>query len=283
MPPVNSTFTELQHIVRDPIYHQLHTHLMRLIQRGTYASGSQFLTERQVAEKFQVSRVTANKALSHMVVSGCLEFRRGVGTFVKAKALENDLRSLDSFTAKTEATGLSASTRVLVFRTLKAAKAPPEVAHSLGLKPAEKIFYCERLRLAGDAPVIFEQRYIAAHRCPGLKRVDLEGSFYELLESKFNLKPTEAKQSIRAVAAEGRQAQLLEVGEGSPALWVHAVGLAEVAIWVEDTYYRGDHYEFTNQINPGHLGQQSGFALSARAAAPLPSAPIDQNETTASN
>lgn len=270
MPPVDTADADLDRIVRDPIYHQLHQHLMRLIQQGSFACGSQFLTERQVAERFQVSRVTANKALSHMVVSGCLEFRKGVGTFVREKALENDLRSLDSFTAKTEATGLSASTRVFVFRTLTAAKAPPEVAHSLGLKPAEKIFYCERLRLAGGVPVIFEQRYIAAHICPGLKRTDLEGSFYELLQDKFKLKPTEARQRISAVTAEGRQAQLLEVDPGSPTLWVHAVGLAEVAIWVEDTYYRGDHYEFTNQINSGPPGRQSGLALSARSAAPLP-------------
>ena len=147
---------------------------------------------------------------------------------------------------------------------------PSEVAHSLGLKPAEKIFYCERLRLAGGVPVIFEQRYISAHLCPALNRTDLEGSFYELLQDKFKLKPTEARQRIRAVTAEGRQAQFLEVGAGSPTLWVHALGLAEVAIWVEDTYYRGDHYEFTNQINSGPPGRQAGFALSARSAAPLP-------------
>ena len=49
-------------LVRSPVYQQLN---QRLASRAAteYRSGDQFLTERQVAEKFQVSRATANKRL----------------------------------------------------------------------------------------------------------------------------------------------------------------------------------------------------------------------------
>ncbi|MFN9913156.1 MAG: GntR family transcriptional regulator, partial [Pirellulaceae bacterium] len=42
-----------------------------------------FLTEREIADRFGVSRPTANKALASLVSEGLLEFRRGVGTFVQ--------------------------------------------------------------------------------------------------------------------------------------------------------------------------------------------------------
>ena len=50
---------------------------------GEFGPGDQFLTERQVADRFGTTRPTANKALASLVGQGVLEFRRGVGTFVR--------------------------------------------------------------------------------------------------------------------------------------------------------------------------------------------------------
>src|SRR5574340_557667 len=54
-------------LVKEPIYQQLNNHLKLLISSGECAVGSQFLTERQICERFGVSRATANKALSNLV------------------------------------------------------------------------------------------------------------------------------------------------------------------------------------------------------------------------
>jgi DNA-binding transcriptional MocR family regulator len=53
---------------REPIYYPLRTHLRRVIGSGEYPAGSKFLTERQVCGRFSVSRVTANKALSDLIL-----------------------------------------------------------------------------------------------------------------------------------------------------------------------------------------------------------------------
>jgi DNA-binding GntR family transcriptional regulator len=53
---------------------------LRELLRGL---GERLLTERQICERFGVSRATANKALSNLVSEGVLEFRKGVGTFVR--------------------------------------------------------------------------------------------------------------------------------------------------------------------------------------------------------
>ena len=76
--------------MRAPAYHQLNDRLRRLAMSGDLAPGARFPTERELAARFGVSRVTANKALSQLVVEGLLEFRPGVGTFVRKSGLDHD-------------------------------------------------------------------------------------------------------------------------------------------------------------------------------------------------
>src|ERR1035437_2311019 len=85
-------------MVKEPIYQQLNNHLRALITSGEDAAGTQFLTERQICERFGVSRATANKALSNLVSEGLFEFRKGMGTFVRGRGLDYNLRVLVSFT-----------------------------------------------------------------------------------------------------------------------------------------------------------------------------------------
>src|ERR1017187_10449609 len=65
------------------MYQKLQELLREAIESGEFAEGEQFLTERQVVDRYRVSRPTANKVLSGMAAEGLLEFRKGVGTFVR--------------------------------------------------------------------------------------------------------------------------------------------------------------------------------------------------------
>jgi GntR family transcriptional regulator len=103
-------------LVREPIYQQLNEALRGLIRSGQVKPGAQFLTEREVGRRFTVSRPTANKALASLVSEGLLEFRKGIGTFVREGTLSYDLRALVSFTDKARAAGRKPSTRVIAFR-----------------------------------------------------------------------------------------------------------------------------------------------------------------------
>jgi GntR family transcriptional regulator len=147
-------------IVRDPIYSQLNQLLRSLIRNGTFEPGDRFLTEREISERFEISRATANKALSGLVAEGLLEFRKGVGTFVRSNLLDYDLRFLVSFTEKARSAGKVPSTRILEFSTPKASALPEEIRIALDLAQEEPVHYIERLRLADDLPVILERRYL---------------------------------------------------------------------------------------------------------------------------
>lgn len=241
---------EASSLVRAPVYHQLNDRLLELLRGGRFGPGDRFLTEREVAARFGISRITANKALSGLVAAGHIEFRKGVGSFVRGEALENDLRSLVSFTHKATQAGRRPKTVVLTFRRRAAAAAPEAVRSALGCPPDEVLIFVERLRLADGEPLILEQRHLVARRCPGLDRRALAGSLYAWLD-RAGIRVTGAEQQIRAVAADAGTAAHLGVPRGTALLEVHAVGRAGDPLWVEVTRYRGDRYEFHNLLSEG--------------------------------
>ena len=103
---------------------------------------------------------------------------------------------------------------------------------------------------ADGEPVILERRHLVAGLCGNPGRRDLGGSFYEWL-GRVGVKVTGTEQRIRAVHVPEPERKLLQLDPEVAVLRVHAVGRAGVPIWVEDTDYRGDRYEFHNVLTDG--------------------------------
>lgn len=246
-------------LVKEPIYQQLNQLLRDLVTTGEFGVGAKFLTERQISERFGVSRATANKALSSLVSEGMLEFRKGVGTFVRGRALDYNLRALVSFTDEALAAGKRPATRVLRFANLPAAEALEELPALLKIAPEDRVYYMERLRLADGTPVIFERRWVAAALCPGLTAADVQGTLYAVWRDRYGLQLEGANQRIRAIEVKHGDARALEVRRGSAGLLVTSVGYLAGGqpLWYERTLYRGDAYEFHNRL--GRL-QPAGVA-----------------------
>ncbi len=81
-------------INKEPVYIQINKALRLLIIKENYSAGDKFLTERSICEMYNVSRSTANKSLSSLVSENILEFKKGIGTFIKSVPLQNNKYSL---------------------------------------------------------------------------------------------------------------------------------------------------------------------------------------------
>ena len=243
-------------LVKNPVYQQLNDLLRGLVRDGEFEAGSQFPTERQISEQYGVSRATANKALASLVGEGVLEFRKGVGTFVRAGRLDYDLRHLVSFTEKARAAGKKPTTRVLEFEDLTAGEIDDAPRDALAAKSDDAVYYLERLRLADRVPVIYERRYIATARCPKLSKSDVRGSLYAAWTGKHKLTIAGADETIRAINLTAAQAKILEVSRGTAGLLVTSTGYLadESPLWWEETLYRGDAYEFGNRLGELRAG-----------------------------
>jgi GntR family transcriptional regulator len=250
-----------QKLNKTPVYQQLNELLRELIRSGELKPGDQFLTERQIATRFEVSRATANKALSNLVSEGLLLFRKGVGTFVQPGTLDVDLRMLVSFTARAEAAGRNPATRVLAFARKKAAEIDPLVADRLRLSGNESVIFIERLRLADSQPVIFERRYLVEKHVLGMDAQSAAGSLYGLFTDAYHLRIAGADQTIRAISLDTADAERLGTRRGTAALEVSGIGQLESGepLWYELTLYRGDSYAFHNRV--GNAAPRTGPAF----------------------
>jgi len=237
-------------LIKEPIYQQLNGQIRLLIASGECPIGSKFLTERQICERYGVSRATAKKALSNLVSEGLLEFRKGVGTFVRGRTLDYNLRALVSFTDKAIAAGKKPSTEVLQFETVLAVDVLDDVPETLRVSPSDSLYYMERLRLADGLPVILEKRYIVAEYCPNLTSQDVGGSLYALWVNRYHLPIEAADESIRAVNTRGSDARMLKLRDGAAGMLITSVGYLAAGrpLWFERTLYRGDSYEFQNRL-----------------------------------
>src|SRR5579863_4285354 len=78
-----------------PLYQQLERKLRDAIREKKLAPGDALPAERDLADQFEVSRITVRKALDSLVGEGLLNRRQGTGTFVAAR-VEKSFSKLSS-------------------------------------------------------------------------------------------------------------------------------------------------------------------------------------------
>jgi DNA-binding GntR family transcriptional regulator len=245
----------------NPIYQQLTVILRQIINSNEFSVGDQFLTEKAICNRFSVSKNTVNKAISILIQEGLLEFRKGLGNFVIAKASQYDLHYLLSFTRMAEDIGKTPSTRVLAFEEQDSGEVPTAYIKSLDLDVPRKLIYMERLRLLDDRPSILEKRYLLADSCPGITRQMVEGSFISLISERYRLVLKEVDQTLRAVILSSREASLLEVSKGDPAILRESTGylIDGRPLWTESTLFSGQSYGFHYKEGAGQPSARSVF------------------------
>jgi GntR family transcriptional regulator len=139
---------------------------------------------------------------------------------------------------------------VLEFKRLGRGDVPEGVVRGLDLGEGEDVVFVERLRLADGVPVILEFRWIRASLVPGLRRQDLAGSCYGLLEGRYGVRLAGERQKIGARKLAAGEARKMGVQPGAAALVVEGPGLAEdeTAVWYQVLLYRGDRYHLENSV-----------------------------------
>ena len=71
--------------MQEPMYIKIHNQIKRDIENKKYKVGERIPAERQLASKFNVSRMTLRQAIKTLEDEGILERRLGSGTYVSSK------------------------------------------------------------------------------------------------------------------------------------------------------------------------------------------------------
>ena len=240
----------------EPVHLRIAALCRRAIAEGDFEQGERFPSERELAERYQVSRATSNKVISTLVAEGLLELHKGIGSRVRRqRMLFASLGGMESFTAHAEGRGMVPTTQVLNFDRQLSSGLADSVREGLGFDAgkanAEQVIYLQRLRLADGVPMILEHRWVRESMAVGLQRSDVEDSFYRVLEEKFGLSMTGERHSISAVLLDEVAANLFELNTPAAALRVEGSGMVRgsTPLWYQRLFYRGDRYQLHNETS----------------------------------
>ncbi|HVA29814.1 MAG TPA: GntR family transcriptional regulator [Gaiellaceae bacterium] len=219
---------------RGPAHAQIEAALEHAIARGALTPGDRLPSERELAERYGVSRMTLRQALGALEQQGRLVRNQGRygGTFVAEPKLE--LAGTSALSDQLRGLGVAAGARVL--SAVERAAEPDEAL----LGP--RVYAIERVRLANGAPVALERGAYSARAFPGLLDGPLDGSLYELIRARYDETPVRARERLEPALARPHEADALEIEPGAPVMLVErtAYSAADRPLERSHDVFRGD-------------------------------------------
>ena len=230
-------------LTTQPLYRRLLANLLSDIRTGKLQPGDLIPPEVEIARQHGISRHTVRQAIVELSREGLVRRERGKGTYVLARPLVQNLGSFYSFAHEMRERGLQFHTRVL-HRDI--ARAHAHIAMRLGLEEGAEVIQLELLRIVEGSPLSLEFCVFALHRFPSLMTADLSKvSIYEIIAQQHGVLITGAREQLRPVVLDRRQAALLDTKPGAPAFHVDRVTSAgALSVEWRRSLIRGDRYLF---------------------------------------
>lgn len=208
-----------------PLYVQIQDALYEQIRGGNLGPGSKAPSELEIAARYNVSRMTARKALEGLVSHGVLYRQRGKGTFVAEQVVFYGLSTMLSFSRTLQTLGYEVTTKVLNQDVIPAST---DVAEKLNLRPNSKVVLVRRLRHLDSKPVAIHTSIMDFKVYAPILQVDLgRESLLAAIERACGTRVAYSKDSVSATLVSSEDMGLLEIPVGSPVLDVEGVAFTE--------------------------------------------------------
>jgi GntR family transcriptional regulator len=188
-----------------PAYVRAQEQVVAMIRANRLQAGARVPSERELAQRFGMSRMTVRQGIEHLVRAGVLQRDSTAGTRVADVSVMRmmDTRRAFSMTQMVSASGARPGSRLLQFAPGRADRA---VAAALRIEPGAAIVTIRRLRTADEAPFCIETSILPSARVPDLVAEDLtrNASLYQTLRDRYHILPTDrdSEISVRPIAAD---------------------------------------------------------------------------------
>ncbi|MCM3789729.1 GntR family transcriptional regulator [Domibacillus indicus] len=230
-----------------PYYQQLKKIFINHIKNGKLSYGDKIPSERELADIYQVSRMTARHAVMMLEREGFVERRVGAGTFITNERIRWNTVTVNSFTKGMQDKGRAPSTRTLI---MEEREADAQTAEQLKVSEGERLFYLKRLRKVDNIPLAIEVSQIPYRYCPQIEHyMEDNVSLYHVLHQYFDIQLIRQKQYMKISLASQSESTLLGVPDLSPCISIEGQAFAESGqpIEVSQTLARGDLVEFYSE------------------------------------
>ena len=238
------------------LHAQISAAMRREIRSGAWPAHFRLAAEPELAASFRVSRGTLRRALRTLIGEGLLVQVRGRGTFVASPVLEQTIgQELLSLSEGLAREGVASEMTVL---SQALTVAPDAIAGLLGLPPERDAMHLRRLLSIDGVPVAYLSNWVRVDVCPGIDERDFSrASLFATLEGEYGLRIAVGRRTFEAQAARGEPAELLQVPEGAPILYLEQVTYLADGRQIEysDVWIRGDRLKLTSLLTrPARAG-----------------------------
>jgi len=208
-----------------PLYMQIQNLLLDRIRTGDYQPGEQIPSELEISTQYNVSRMTARKALDMLVSKGLLYRSKGKGTYVAENIVSFGLSTMLSFSQTLRAQGYAVETRVLRKESVPGS---PDILSKLQLQRDSQVIVIERLRLVEAQPATLHTSFLEHRLFAPIMDIDLsQESLLDSIQRISRISIAYTQDSVQADLTTPGEADLLAIQANSPVLRVEGVAFAE--------------------------------------------------------
>lgn len=204
--------------------------------------GARLPSERELAARYDVARMTVRGELRRLEADGIVVIRPGAGVFV-AEEPRPPRAVGSSFSRDMAARGLVPGGIVIEHSVLTATR---RLALRLDVPEGSKALRVVRIRTADGEPLAVERTTLSLLRFPGLEDVDLNNaSLYEVLRDRWDAQPRTVSARASASLPTPEEAELLEIEPSAPCMVVTSLQRSDNGMPIEAgrSIYRGDRYD----------------------------------------
>lgn len=204
-----------------PLYQQIFVLLRNQIQSGDLAPGARVMGEVDLCEAFNVSRITARRALNELAQRGLVERTRGRGTTVTPRRPPDPMRAtFDGLLENIGHIGRTTSVKILHRGTEPATQ---DVATHLQLTPGTPVLHALRVRTLADQGMSYLATWVPQDIATLIEGQDMSATPLLLLLEEAGVPVASATQTITATLADSAASNALGVPAGSPLIDVRRI------------------------------------------------------------
>lgn len=188
-------------------YQKVKQFIKHELSKGAWPAGSQMPSEAELVIKFDISRMTVNRALRELQTEGLVERVQGVGTFAAQLGKISSTLTIRDLHEEIEARGHH---HHAVVDVLQEEAAPPALALQLGVQEGSPVFHSRLVHFDNGLALQCEDRYVNPVWAPKYLGVD----FTQITPTAYLLQVAplwQAQYTIEAGFATKHEAKLLDI------------------------------------------------------------------------
>lgn len=232
-----------------PLYIQIKEDLETAIKSNKYPKDTKLPSEKELCEKYQVSRITIRKAIELLDNMGMIYAVQGKGSYVKTPMINAGLTKICTFGEMLAKNGCTGFTKILSYEE----KAVDSMERLWKGPEWSNTSLLDLVGYSMNEPVVLYRSMInslyGAQMYQEALKKEKNGEAFSTFDlyTSIGLHVGNVNQQILAISADKETAELLKLQPGKPVLVLESVIMDDKMRSVEykKGYYRTDKYAFT--------------------------------------